>query len=216
MYIMCHRAVLWESILIPLVLTCALSSICGCAPYSEEEPSQWQTYGGSETKTNPIESADFENSVEELMAGLEEFPVAKPPFTKGMYPCTTCHSVLKDNFMRRELTKDHTDIKLDHGPPERWCFDCHIQNNLGKLRLVSGTTVRFTESYLLCGQCHGPKLRDWRVGVHGQRTGDWNGQKQYLLCVHCHDPHSPRFKSLVPEPPPQRPAAIQQVGLFNR
>jgi hypothetical protein len=192
-----------------------MPSILGCTPHLAEENSHWQAYGGSETTTTPIEGDDFENSVNELTAGLEEYPVPKPPFTEGMFPCTTCHSVLKDNFMRRELTKEHTDIKLEHGPPERWCFDCHIQNNLGKLRLVNGTTVRYTESYRLCGQCHGPKLRDWRAGVHGRRTGYWDGTKQYLLCVHCHNPHSPRFKPLAPEPPPEPPARFQQDGFFN-
>jgi hypothetical protein len=192
-----------------------MSLFWGCTPLSAEENSHWQAYDGNENEIKTSESDDFENSEDERMAGLEEYPVPKPPFTEGMFPCTTCHSVLKDNFMRRELTKEHTDIKLDHGPPERWCFDCHIQNNLGKLRLVSGTTVRYTESYKLCGQCHGPKLRDWRAGVHGRRTGHWNGTKQYLLCVHCHDPHSPRFKPLTPEPPPEPPASYQQDGFFN-
>jgi len=54
----------------------------------------------------------------------------------------------------------------------------------------------------LCGQCHGEKYRDWRVGVHGKRTGDWNGKKRYLLCAHCHNPHTPRFSPIKPLPPP--------------
>ena len=37
--------------------------------------------------------------------------------------------------------------------------------------------MSFAESYVLCGQCHGEKLRDWRAGVHGRRTGQWNGHK---------------------------------------
>ena len=53
------------------------------------------------------------------------------------------------------------------------------------------------------------KLRDWRAGVHGKRTGSWNGQKQYLLCVNCHNPHSPHFQPLKPMPPPVPPSAIQ-------
>jgi hypothetical protein len=46
------------------------------------------------------------------------------------------------------------------------------------------------------------------VGVHGKRTGNWNGQKQYLLCVNCHNPHSPHFKPLKPMPPPIPPDKI--------
>jgi len=48
--------------------------------------------------------------------------------------------------------------------------------------------VPFTASYELCGQCHGDKYRDWKVGVHGKRTGMWNGKKTYYLCVNCHNP----------------------------
>ena len=52
-------------------------------------------------------------------------------------------------------------------------------------------------------------LMDWRAGVHGRRSGLWNGKKSYLLCVHCHNPHSPRFKPLAPEPPPRRPELLR-------
>ena len=68
----------------------------------------------------------------------------------------------------------------------------------------------FEESYRLCGQCHGEKFRDWRAGVHGRRTGYWNGHKQYLLCAHCHNPHQPRFKPLAPKPAPRRPEPLKQ------
>ena len=66
--------------------------------------------------------------------------------------------------------------------------------------------MSFDQSYLLCGQCHGEKLRDWRAGVHGRRTGQWNGHKTYLLCAHCHNPHQPRFKAIAPKPAPVRPS----------
>jgi len=65
--------------------------------------------------------------------------------------------------------------------------------------------IDFNESYKLCGQCHGPKLRDWEAGIHGRRTGQWNGEKEYLLCAHCHDPHSPKFPPMKPEPAPIKP-----------
>ncbi len=96
------------------------------------------------------------------------------------------------------------------------------------LRLASGATIPFTQSYLLCGQCHGDKLRDWRMGVHGKRVGMWNGEKTYFLCVNCHNPHSPRFKGVQqvtvdgkstvaptltpvkPEPRPRRPEEMRR------
>jgi hypothetical protein len=76
------------------------------------------------------------------------------------------------------------------------------------LKLASGEPVPFAESYKLCGQCHGPTLRDWKAGAHGKRTGSWSGTKEYLLCVHCHDPHSPHFKPIAPMPPPVPPAEL--------
>lgn len=137
------------------------------------------------------------------------YPVPPPPFSEDIFPCSNCHEDQEPNLKRRELKEEHKQIKLHHGPRDRWCFDCHNPKDRDRLRLASGRLVKFTESYKLCGQCHGPKLRDWRVGVHGKRTGHWRGKKQYLLCAHCHNPHSPRFKKIKPLPPPKRPAAIR-------
>jgi formate-dependent nitrite reductase cytochrome c552 subunit len=140
----------------------------------------------------------------------EGIEVPKPPFTDGIFPCTTCHDgkQVKVNTQRRELAM-HSEIELKHGPETRWCLDCHDANSRDSLHLASGEKVSFNTSYQLCGQCHGDKYRDWRAGVHGKRTGSWNGAKQYLLCVHCHNPHSPHFAPLKPMPPPTRPDDIK-------
>ena len=147
----------------------------------------------------------------EESAVQEGIQVPKPPFSEGIFPCTSCHDgkSQKPDPRRRELTGMHGDIILEHGPASRWCLDCHDTNNRDSLHLASGEKIPFTASYQLCGQCHGDKYRDWRVGVHGKRTGNWNGAKQYLLCVNCHNPHSPRFKALKPMAPPARPEQIQ-------
>ena len=141
-------------------------------------------------------------SVEKYM----EFAVEQPPFTEGIFPCNDCHSEIEPNATRRELVDMHDDISaiFDHDSENRWCLDCHDMNKRDSLKLASGKLLDFKESYKLCGQCHGEKLRDWKVGVHGKRTGEWNGKKEYLLCVHCHNPHAPKFKELTPEPPPIR------------
>jgi hypothetical protein len=110
------------------------------------------------------------------------------------------------NRTRRALT-EHQDIHLRHDERHRWCLDCHDGKTRDQLHLASGELVPFEESYRLCGQCHGDKLRDWRAGVHGRRTGEWNGHKRYLLCAHCHNPHEPRFKALAPQPAPRPPVA---------
>ena len=138
------------------------------------------------------------------------YPVAKPPFTPGVFPCTGCHDPnLAVNTTRRELHKPHEDIKLVHDEEHRWCLDCHNAQNRDVLRSAAGEPIPFAESYRLCGQCHGLQYRDWKAGVHGKRTGEWDGRKDYLLCVNCHNPHSPKFKSLVPLPPPVRPGSAK-------
>jgi hypothetical protein len=143
----------------------------------------------------------------EPIAEGDEYAVPRPPFSEGVFPCTRCHDRPDDvNPTPRKLTVDHTQIRLAHGPREQWCYGCHNPPDRDKLRLAGGRLLELGESYLLCGQCHGPKLRDWRLGIHGRRTGCWNGPREYRLCVHCHDPHAPRFKPIAPEPPPRRPA----------
>jgi hypothetical protein len=166
--------------------------------------------------------ADFPGLFQQLepLAGLEgaaaartdvAFPVPAPPFSEGIFPCTECHADLPPNPERRELAM-HQDIVLHHDEEHRWCLDCHDLNDRDHLRLASGTLVPFTESYRLCGQCHGTQFRDWREGIHGKRTGYWDGTKRYLLCVHCHNPHSPRFASLAPLPPPVRPQFLNPAN----
>jgi hypothetical protein len=138
----------------------------------------------------------------------KDIQVPPPPFSEDIFPCSECHGEMEPNPERREL-EAHEDIVLRHDEKNRWCLDCHDAKNRDMLHLADGRLVDFKESYRLCGQCHGPKLRDWREGVHGRRTGSWNGQKTYLLCAHCHNPHAPRFKKMKPEPAPVRPGDIK-------
>ncbi len=137
---------------------------------------------------------------------IPKFSVPPPPFSEDIFPCSDCHSDMEPDPTRREL-EEHTEIAemFNHASEQRWCLDCHNQNDRDKLRLANGDLVSFEESYFLCGQCHGTIFRDWKAGVHGKRTGEWNGKKVYRLCVHCHNPHSPRFKPIAPLPPPLRP-----------
>lgn len=140
-----------------------------------------------------------------------EVAVTPPPFSDGIFPCTGCHSDLKPNPERRALVEMHDDIDamFTHDNEHRWCLDCHDLNNRDSLRLASGKKIGFEESYKLCGQCHGDKYRDWRAGVHGKRTGNWDGEKLYRLCVSCHNPHAPRFAPIQPLPPPVRQEDIK-------
>jgi len=161
---------------------------------------------GSETDPKEIQNISS-GAADSIKAGKPiENAIELPPFSDGIYPCSDCHKDLTPNPVKRELVDMHDDISVlfDHDKENRWCTDCHDLNNRDYLKLASGKLLDFKESYKLCGQCHGEKLRDWKVGVHGKRTGMWNGKKEYMLCVHCHNPHSPKFKQLTPEPPPIR------------
>jgi hypothetical protein len=138
------------------------------------------------------------------------YRVPPPPFSnEDIFPCSGCHADMEVNHERRTLEDMHDDIVLDHGPKDRWCFDCHNPDDRDRLRLANGTLISFEESYKLCGQCHGTIYRDWREGIHGRREGYWNGAKSYLLCANCHDPHAPRFKPIEPLPPPVRPQLLR-------
>ncbi len=149
-----------------------------------------------------------------MTPSAQEFPVPVKPLPKTITPCRACHGPEKDfpvNFKRAEALLVHTNVKLVHGGLRVWCLDCHHPEERNfLLPLSDGTPITFERSYLLCGKCHGTKFRDWRNGIHGRRTGEWNGPKTYYLCVNCHDPHTPRFKPLEPLPPPQKPWAPKE------
>lgn len=175
--------------------------------------------GDGITSPDPVHEAGPELPPEEL--GLPPNPMARthpdesqiavppPPITPKYWPCTDCHEPEDTNRTPRAMRRDHRRIVLAHDEENRWCLDCHDADDRDKLRLASGRKIGFDVSYLLCGQCHGTKLRDWRAGVHGKRTGMWTGERKYLLCVHCHNPHSPRFAPIEPKPAPYRPEDIQ-------
>lgn len=152
------------------------------------------------------------------------YPVVPPFVTRGLFPCQACHR--KDirnesreidrrnlffgkyfkapNLAPRTLTRMHGNINLQHGEFQ-WCLNCHDPDERNYLKLINGDIISFEESYRLCGQCHGLIYRDWKLGIHGRRMGQWNGKKLYLLCVHCHDPHTPQFRKIMPKDPPRRP-----------
>jgi len=138
--------------------------------------------------------------------------VPPPPFDQPDYfPCSDCHEGDPGDPERRELDLDHEHIVLEHDTENRWCLDCHLDTDRDYLHLADGSPVPFTESYRLCGQCHGTQYRDWRFGAHGRRRGYWDeGPKSYLLCVHCHDPHAPAFEGIRPLPPPISPHAYAE------
>jgi hypothetical protein len=142
---------------------------------------------------------------EEPVPTPSRLSVTPPALTDGIFPCSDCHAEMKPDLQRRELRDEHTAIFLQHAAGQLWCLDCHHPEDRDTLRLVTGEGILFAESFRLCGQCHGKQLRAWQVGIHGRRTGHWNGEKEYMLCTRCHNPHIPRFQAPTPLPPPERP-----------
>jgi len=128
-----------------------------------------------------------------------------PPFSPGIFPCSQCHDGGGDPSPRTLAFHEEIQARLTHGSPRHWCFHCHDLADRDKVHLSSGALLPFTQSYLLCAQCHYDKYRDWQLGIHGKRIGRWDGAKTYLLCVNCHDPHAPRIEAIAPMPRPARP-----------
>jgi formate-dependent nitrite reductase cytochrome c552 subunit len=126
------------------------------------------------------------------------------------FPCARCHASGTADTRERRLIEFHTNKVLDHGTQRGWCYRCHTQDHIDQLHLGDGTLVSFDEAYELCGSCHGDKLRDWRLGIHGLTTGYWLGDRQRRSCPACHDPHSPRFPHMTPEHAPALPRTVRR------
>lgn len=206
----------WSSLVIMLMIFAVLSLITLMTIVRGSAAHVASDTGGTEA-LGPADFPEIDFDAPLLPAVLEAagqsetgvYNVPPPPFSEGIFPCSDCHADMEVNYERRELEYAHEDIKLNHGPRDRWCFDCHNPEDRDHLRLVSGELIPFDQSYRLCGQCHGTIYRDWREGIHGRRRGFWNGAKSYLLCPSCHNPHSPKFKPLKPLPPPLRPQLLR-------
>lgn len=198
-------------LLIASVLLCLVFSV---SPATEERNADEfrSTESGEETASTTANGADL-------------YPVPPPLVYQSLYPCQACHrkdieglnSQLEEgnaflgtylhlpNPEPRTLVRMHRDINLNHAD-WMWCLNCHSLEERNYLKLITGEQIPFENSYRLCGQCHGSIYRDWRIGIHGRRVGQWDGKKLYLLCTHCHDPHQPVFRKLPGMASPRLPS----------
>lgn len=116
------------------------------------------------------------------------------------YPCSSCHTK-KIPQARDGALITHGDISINHGKGvnELACIECHDRQDRNFLVDKQGLKIDFDHSYKLCGQCHFRPKRDWLGGAHGKRVTYWAGERVVRNCTSCHDPHSPAFKTKMPE-----------------
>lgn len=142
-------------------------------------------------------------------------PLDKVPLLKQAgftYQCNSCHQYLELSKEPKKLLAAHQNIVLEHGS-NKSCYTCHHSTQYESLVIRDGSKLPFDKSALLCQQCHGPKHRDWLIGVHGRPNGYWDktkGESIKATCVACHNPHSPKFKPMEPAPPPVEPHAMER------
>jgi len=160
--------------------------------------------------TNFLDTATVRRSYADLVRAGEDL---------SDFDCYACHEKGKAPTLRYDadqnliIPKEHADIVMGHGSHGRNnnCFNCHNETNLELLQTRDGREVKFADSPVLCGSCHGPTYRDWEAGAHGRISGFWDakmGSAQRKACVNCHNPHSPRFPSRAPAPGPHPLRAV--------
>lgn len=121
--------------------------------------------------------------------------------------CRLCHmsKALKYLPAKHRPTKQHADFNNHHGKAEISCHQCHEANNHNLLRTSPDFPATFENPSPVCQRCHFDIFKDWSRGMHGKRTGNWDGAKKVLACVDCHSPHRVSFAPMKAEPPPQKP-----------
>ena len=143
------------------VLACFLMAAFNTLLGDEDIPS---------TRSNP---EDFEAAVQlsdpkDILKGFPAFIVDdRTPFLEGLdyFPCTDCHGEDQPPDPRvRILEEEHDTIKLVHGAGRFWCLTCHDTQNRDNLVSLKSQKITFTDSYLLCGQCHFQRQKDFFYG----------------------------------------------------
>ncbi len=148
----------------------------------------------------------------------EEIAIAQLDSSQLISTCNECHADLPPQVRRKEITDLHRKLftLLAQESRSDWCTNCHLINGNDSLNLAIGKSLTFSESHLICSQCHPEKLRQWEVGVHGKRLGAWGDEKIYMLRVPKNNPHPPKIRKVVPEPPPVRQEEISQSTILNQ
>lgn len=116
--------------------------------------------------------------------------------------CSTCHTTRPpnpENKAAKDLDEFHGGMAFSHGTVS--CLSCHNPTDYDSLKLADGRRVEFSDVMTLCGQCHGPQMKDYEHGAHGGMNGYWDlsrGPRTKNNCVDCHNPHAPQFPKMQP------------------
>jgi formate-dependent nitrite reductase cytochrome c552 subunit len=163
------------------------------------------------------EAADARSFIGSNKARSPRFaPVYKRRITSPTaYECDDCHRNFLEPYSvgkQRDIIGEHTQITFDHGE-ENLCFNCHNREKREVLKAVDGSELPFSRALELCITCHGPRYRDWKLGIHGKMSGSWDPARSSgntrLNCLECHDPHSPGHHDMAPAPAPAHPGPVR-------
>ena len=157
----------------------------------------------SKTYHDPgISSVDFIGDFHtmEITEGNHTFLIPERKSQIKSFACTECHSKPLHQMQRgAEVQQAHWDIKISHANENAMnCATCHNGQNMNELNSLTGHSIDFNQSYLMCAQCHSSQFKDWKGGAHGKNLGGWAKPRAAMTCVNCHNPHEPQIASKWP------------------
>lgn len=136
----------------------------------------------------------------EIQEGEHHFLIPERKSNIASYACTECHiqslESMKNNSNQKRA---HWDIKMQHANENAMnCATCHNGEDMDNLNSLTGASIDYNQSYLLCAQCHSSQFTDWKGGAHGKNIGGWAKPRAAMTCVNCHNPHQPQIPSKWP------------------
>lgn len=136
----------------------------------------------------------------EITEGTHTFLIPERKSQIKSYACTECHSKDLDKMQNlKDGKKAHWDISINHADEKTMnCTTCHNGSNLDNLTSITGESIDFNNSYLMCSQCHTRQFEDWKGGAHGKQIESWAPPRTSMTCVNCHNPHDPHIESKWP------------------